>query len=76
MSLKPPFVVTAYTASGALNEESDCRSAFEADTTAQRLSAAGNIALVKDHRNSTTKLIRVWLNGKTIYRTAYEHRMR
>jgi hypothetical protein len=72
MAYTYPFTVTAYDAAGKFKTEEDFKTSFEADTTAQRLSADGRTALVKDRRHSVSKLIRVWINGHTVFCTVHE----
>lgn len=56
--------------------ETEHVSVFEADASAQRASDEHNVALVKDRRHTTTKLIRVWVNGMTVFCTAHKHKSR
>lgn len=73
MPYKKPYVLSVYDSAGKFLSESDHESLFAADATAQRESADGNTALVKDRRHTVTKLLSVWVGGRSVFHTVNEH---
>lgn len=72
------FILATYTPLGVFVSESEHVSLFEAEVTAQRESVegGGRVSLVKDRRHSHTRLLRVWVSGRPLFRTPHKRKGR